>query len=63
MEVRAQNGKGPLLFEWHPETMTVDLIRKDMYYSVLLDDHSFCILEEGPKYECKRSAVHKTKTE
>lgn len=32
MEVRAKGGKGPLLFEWDPETQTVDLIRKDMYY-------------------------------
>lgn len=37
MEVRAKGGKGPLLFEWDPETQTVDLIRKDMYYKVHLD--------------------------
>ena len=39
MEVRAKGGKGPLLFEWDPETQTVDLIRKDMYYKVHLDKH------------------------
>ena len=41
MEVRAKGGKGPLLFEWDPETQTVDLIRKDMYYKVHLDKHSY----------------------
>lgn len=30
MEVRAKDGKGSLLFEWDPETQTVDLIRKDI---------------------------------
>ncbi|MCD7712438.1 MAG: hypothetical protein LUJ25_06965 [Firmicutes bacterium] len=53
MEVRANNGKGPLLFEWKPEIQTVNLIRKDMYYEVQLDEHSYCVREECPKYECK----------
>jgi hypothetical protein len=54
MEVRAKDGKGPLLFEWDPETQTVDLIRKDMYYKVQLDRHSYCVREEHSKYECKK---------
>ena len=54
MEVRAKDGKGPLLFEWDPETQTVDLIRKDMYYKVHLDKHSYCVREERSKYECKK---------
>lgn len=61
MEVRAKNGKGPLLFEWDPETQTVDLIRKDMYYKVHLDKHSYCVREECSKYEYKRPESHKTK--
>ena len=55
MEVRAKGGKGPLLFEWDPETQTVDLIRKD------LDKHSYCVREECSKYGCKRPESHKTK--
>ncbi len=54
MEVRAKDGKGPLLFEWDPETQTVDLIRKDMYYKAQLDRHSYCVREEHSKYECKK---------
>ena len=61
MEVRAKNGKGPLLFEWDPDTQTIDLIRKDMYYKVLLDKHSYCVREECSKYGCKRPESHKTK--
>ena len=61
MEVRAKGGKGPLLFEWDPETQTVDLIRKDMYYKVQLDNHAYCIREECSKYECKRPETRKTK--
>lgn len=30
MEVRAKNGKGPLLFEWDSDTRTIGLVRKDM---------------------------------
>ena len=63
MEVRAKNWKGPLLFEWDPDTQTIDLIRKDMYYKVQLDDHTYCVREECSKYECKRPDTHKTKTE
>lgn len=63
MEVRAKNGKGPLLFEWNPDTQTIDLIRKDMYYKVQLDNHAYCVREECSKYECKRPDTHKTKTE
>lgn len=63
MEVRAKNGKGPLLFEWDPDTQTIDLIRKDKYYKVKLDDHAYCVREECSKYECKRPDTHKTKTE
>ena len=36
MEVRANKGKGPLLFEWHPEQKTIDLIRKDKFYRIRL---------------------------
>ena len=61
MEVRAKGGKGPLLFEWDPETQTVDLIRKDMYYKVQLNNHAYCIREECSKYECKRPETRKTK--
>lgn len=61
MEVRAKNGKGPLLFEWDPDTQTIDLIRKDMYYKVQLDNHAYCIREECSKYECKRPETRKTK--
>ena len=46
MEVRAKGGKGPLLFEWDPETQTVDLIRKDMYYKVHLDKQ-MCIRDSS----------------
>ena len=63
MEVSAKDGKGPLLFEWDPETQTVDLIRKDMYYKVHLDKHSYCVREECSKYKCKRPDPYKTKTE
>ena len=63
MEVRAKNGKGPLLFEWDPDTQTIDLIRKDMYYKVQLDNRAYCVREECSKYECKRSDTHKTRTE
>jgi len=55
MEVRAKNGKGPLLFEWNPEAQTVDLIRKDMYYKIYLDKHSYYIREECSKYECRKT--------
>lgn len=61
MEVRAKDGKGPLLFEWDLETQTVDLIRKDMYYKVQLNNHAYCIREECSKYECKRPETRKTK--
>lgn len=63
MEVHAKNGKGPLLFEWNPDTQTIDLIRKDMYYKVQLDDHTYCVREECSKYECKRPDTHKPKNE
>jgi hypothetical protein len=63
MEVRAKNGKGPLLFEWDPDLQTIDLIRKDMYYKVQLDNHAYCVREECSKYECKRPDTRKTKTE
>ena len=59
MEVRAKNGKGPLLFEWNPETQMVYLIRKDMYYKVHLDRHSYCVMEEYSKYECGKPESHK----
>lgn len=59
MEVRAKDGKGPLLFEWDSETQTVDLIRKDMYYKIHLDEHSYCIREECSKYECRKPESHK----
>lgn len=55
MEVRAKDGKGPLLFEWNPASQTVDLIRKDMFYKVHLDENSYCVMEERSKYECKKS--------
>lgn len=51
MEVRANDGKGPLLFEWHPEHQTIDLIRKDKFYSIQLGEHSYCVMEEHSKYE------------
>lgn len=63
MEVRARNGKGPLLFKWDPDTQTIDLIRKDMYYKVQLDAHTYCVREECSKYEYKRFDTHETKTE
>lgn len=40
MEVRANKGKGPLLFEWHPEQKTIDLIRKDKFYRIRLEELS-----------------------
>ena len=55
MEVRASDGTGPLLFEWDSDTRTIDLIRKDKYYKVQLDDHSYCVLKECSKYDCKRA--------
>ena len=54
MEVRAKNGKGPLLFKWDPETQTVDLIRKDKYYQIRLSKHSYYVKEECSKYECRK---------
>ena len=59
MEVRAKDGKGPLLFEWDPGTQTVHLIRKDMYYKVHLDKHSYCVKEEHSKYECQKPNLAK----
>lgn len=55
MEVRAGNGKGPLLFTWDPENNTVNLVRKDMYYSVRLTPDSYCVREECPKYNADNS--------
>lgn len=63
MEVRAKNGKGPLLFEWDSDTKTIDLIRKDMYYKVQLEDHAYYVREECSKYECKRPDTRKSKSE
>ena len=54
MEVRAKDGKVPLLFEWDSTTQTVDLIRKDMYYKIHLDKHSYCVREEHSKYEYEK---------
>ena len=51
MEVRANKGKGPLLFEWHPEQKTIDLIRKDKFYRSRLEEHAYRITEERSKYE------------
>lgn len=59
MQVRAGNGKGPLLFEWDPETQDIGLVRKDMYYKVHLDEHSYCIREECSKYEFRKPESHK----
>ena len=54
MEIRAKDGKGPLLFEWDPKAQTIDLIRKGMFYKVYLDKCSYCIREEQSKYDCKK---------
>ena len=51
MEVRANKGKRPLLFEWHPEQKTIDLIRKDKFYRIRLEEHAYRITEERSKYE------------
>lgn len=59
MQVRAGNGKGPLLFEWDPKTQDIGLVRKDMYYKIHLDEYSYCIREERSKYECKKPESHK----
>ena len=32
MEVRGNDGKGPLLFEWDSDSRTIYLIRKDKFY-------------------------------
>lgn len=52
MEVRANKGKGPLLFEWHPEQKTIVLVRKDKFYRIQLEEHSYRVMEERSKYEC-----------
>lgn len=54
MEVRANDGKGSLLFEWDSEAQTIDIVRKDMFYKVYLDNKSYCIKEEHSKYDCKK---------
>jgi hypothetical protein len=59
MEVRAKGGKGPLLFEWNPDTRTVDLVRKDMYYKIQLSRNAYCIKEERSKYGIKKNEPHK----
>lgn len=61
MEVRGKDGEGPLLFEWDPDTQTIDLIRKNMFYRIQLNDHAYCVREECSKYECKRSDSTKNK--
>lgn len=61
MEVRARNGKGPLLFKWDSDTRMIELVRKDMYYKVQLDDHAYYVREECSKHECKRPEFHQTK--
>ena len=40
-----------LLFEWHPEQKTIDLIRKDKFYRIRLEEHAYRITEERSKYE------------
>lgn len=55
MEVRGNAGKGPLLFEWNPSKKMVSLIRKDMYYEILLEEDSYCIKEECSKYNIHTS--------
>lgn len=47
MEVRANKGKGPLLFEWHPEQKTIDLIRKDKFYRIRLEEHAYTVIADG----------------
>lgn len=59
MEVRAQNGKGHLLFEWNPETHTIELIRKNMFYKVYLDNNTYIVEEEHPKHNCKKTKAYK----
>lgn len=54
MEVRVNNGEGPLLFEWYPDQRTVDLIRKDKFYKIQLDKDSYRVMEECSKYECTK---------
>lgn len=54
MQVRANDGKGPLLFEWNPITMTIELVRKDKFYKVKLYDQAYCIQEECSKYNVKQ---------
>lgn len=51
MQVRANNGRGPLLFEWHPERKTIELIRKGKLYRITLNENSYCVTEEQSK--CK----------
>lgn len=58
MEVRGKDGKGPLLFQWDSDTHTVDLVRKDMYYKVLLENHDYCVMEERSKYKCSDNSNH-----
>lgn len=48
VEVRSESGT--FLFEWKPENQLVNVIRKDMYYSVELRNDSYCIREVCPKY-------------
>lgn len=62
MEVCTKNGKGSLLFEWDPDTQTIDLIQKDMYYKVKLKGHTYCVREECSKHEYRRPDTRKTKT-
>lgn len=58
MEVRGNDGKGPLLFEWDSDSRTIDLIRKDKFYKVQLEEHAYCVKEERSKYECSKSQSH-----
>ena len=56
MQVKANDGKGPFLFDWDPETDQIEIIRKDMLYRVQLmrtkAGATYRMLEERKKPKC-----------
>lgn len=66
MEVRSNGETGKFLFDWHPETDCIDIVKKGMFYRIKLYgglNPSFKIVDKRPwdAEKVKQSVPQKTK--
>ncbi len=66
MEVRSNGETGKYLFNWHPETNSIDIVKKGMFYRIELYGGlrpSFKIVDKRPWDSAKEDQTVSPKTE